>query len=487
MSQQITTQPPPPPPPEARRRQLLYLIAVGAILAVGVLATYILTRKPPPLPPEPPVTIERLRDDIAQLDQTDQDWRFAALEKNRLPMPADQVNAADTIRLAAFQSEVKRSSLKQTSDNVRKGLRDGTIKDRQAAGYEPVADAIDTARKLQHLRPGRFPVEWNLANPLLTELPHKNWTITVIDLLTLDAELRAHEGKFDESLQSVLAALIAVTTIGDEPMLALQYQRPGFHQLCTRALEESLHLGQAKAENLHSVQLALLAEADQPWLKYASRGERAGLHDLMTSLEDGSLTSGKQALLLLLLERRSEFVELIFTEVRNNVQPPLQLIHAWMLEYTTKFIKIVDRPTDQQQAAANELRETLKEAPREVTPLLSTFLTGDLIQVSHAGEAALRCAAVGMALERYRLASAKHQWPETLDDLVAQKYLTKVPIDPFDGKPLRYQRTKEGVVVYSVGPDGKEGKPGSRRFERRDDADLSFRLWNVELRHKPEK
>ena len=78
-----------------------------------------------------------------------------------------------------------------------------------------------------------------------------------------------------------------------------------------------------------------------------------------------------------------------------------------------------------------------------------------------------------------------NKWPETLDELVAQKLLTKVPIDPFDGEqPLRYQRTKEGVVVYS---GGAEGKAGPRRFERRDDADTSFRLWNVEARGKAAK
>ena len=61
------------------------------------------------------------------------------------------------------------------------------------------------------------------------------------------------------------AALIATSTIGDEPMIATQIQRPGFHQRCTRALEESLRLGSAQRDNLNAVQL-------RSWPRPISRG-----------------------------------------------------------------------------------------------------------------------------------------------------------------------------------------------------------------------
>lgn len=44
-------------------------------------------------------------------------------------------------------------------------------------------------------------------------------------------------------------------------------------------------------------------------------------------------------------------------------------------------------------------------------------------------------------------------FPSTLDELVPT-YLTTVPIDPFDGAPLRY--VKETGIVYSVGPNRKD-------------------------------
>ena len=47
--------------------------------------------------------------------------------------------------------------------------------------------------------------------------------------------------------------------------------------------------------------------------------------------------------------------------------------------------------------------------------------------------------------------------PETLDDLVSN-YLPEVPVDPFDpdGGPLRYRRTDDGYVLYSVSDNGKD-------------------------------
>jgi len=58
-----------------------------------------------------------------------------------------------------------------------------------------------------------------------------------------------------------------------------------------------------------------------------------------------------------------------------------------------------------------------------------------------------------LAVERYRLAN--DALPDSLSTLVP-KFLDAVPIDPFDGQPLRYKKLAKGCVVYSVGEDGKD-------------------------------
>jgi len=62
-------------------------------------------------------------------------------------------------------------------------------------------------------------------------------------------------------------------------------------------------------------------------------------------------------------------------------------------------------------------------------------------------------ARTALAIERYRLATGKV--PERLEELVPQ-YLKEVPIDPFDGQPIRYRRTNPGYCLYSIGEDGQD-------------------------------
>jgi hypothetical protein len=52
------------------------------------------------------------------------------------------------------------------------------------------------------------------------------------------------------------------------------------------------------------------------------------------------------------------------------------------------------------------------------------------------------------------------------------QYIDKAPIDPFDGKPMRYKLTEPGYIVYSIGEDGTDegglemggGTPHDRPF-----------------------
>jgi len=56
-----------------------------------------------------------------------------------------------------------------------------------------------------------------------------------------------------------------------------------------------------------------------------------------------------------------------------------------------------------------------------------------------------------LVLKAYKLKTGR--LPEKLDELVPE-YLPNVPLDDFDGKPIRYSAAKK--VVYSVGEDGKD-------------------------------
>jgi hypothetical protein len=85
------------------------------------------------------------------------------------------------------------------------------------------------------------------------------------------------------------------------------------------------------------------------------------------------------------------------------------------------------------------------------------------LSLTMGSEAMRRMVVTAIALKRYQL---KHgNYPQALSDLMP-KFLSDVPQDPVDGKPLRYRLTADGdFLLYSIGENGKDdrGDGSSRR------------------------
>ena len=95
----------------------------------------------------------------------------------------------------------------------------------------------------------------------------------------------------------------------------------------------------------------------------------------------------------------------------------------------------------------------------------------------------MRRAAIGV--ERFRLKLGR--WPNSLDEVVAVRLLDNVPEDPYDGNALRYRKTADGAVVYSVGKDGKyqgDALDDGRSYNS-GLLPLEFRLWDEAHRAQP--
>ena len=77
------------------------------------------------------------------------------------------------------------------------------------------------------------------------------------------------------------------------------------------------------------------------------------------------------------------------------------------------------------------------------------------------------------ALAAYRADTGK--FPETLDALVP-KYLPTVPPDAFDSQPLKYSRTADGFLLYSVGDNGKDEGGKTDRSAKPEVDDIAIRV-----------
>lgn len=85
-----------------------------------------------------------------------------------------------------------------------------------------------------------------------------------------------------------------------------------------------------------------------------------------------------------------------------------------------------------------------------------------------------RRAVAGTAVAACRYRTAMGTWPGKLDDLVPE-YLIVAPIDPFDGKSLRFKSGGDKIVIYSVGPDAVDD--GAAAYDRKTETgDIIFEL-----------
>ncbi len=128
---------------------------------------------------------------------------------------------------------------------------------------------------------------------------------------------------------------------------------------------------------------------------------------------------------------------------------------ADILDYMGDCIEASKRPPMERLAGFREA--TGKVEDLSVLHVMIKMLAPSLGRVAELdlrARARIDSARTALAIERYRLATGK--LPERLAELVPQ-YLKEVPIDPFDGNPIRYKRTEPGYLLYSILGDGDNG------------------------------
>jgi hypothetical protein len=158
-------------------------------------------------------------------------------------------------------------------------------------------------------------------------------------------------------------------------------------------------------------------------------------------------------------------------------------------------VELAKQPPERQSPLLALLNSQLEDAPVAGIALAKPYLnagsspgdTGLFSSLTLAAKrhlARCRSAATALAVERYRL--AHKEWPSDLAALLPL-YLKDVPIDPFDGQPLRYRRTFDGVVIYSVAEDCVDNQGMIKLPPRKatDQGDEGFQLWDVAKRGQP--
>jgi hypothetical protein len=426
---------------------------------------------------------------IAEIERDDPRWRWEAIEEDR-PVLSNFENSVQRVRevvqtkQAAWQSkELQTASgeelLVQGPKNVRLdperlAILRGAMARRQRA--------LSLALSLKDMPRGQATVQLT-PDIISTLLPDAQNPREVTHLLELDTERILHDGQADGVADRLRASLHGGAGLRGEGFLISSLVRIAIRAKTAQMAERALGLGELSDDALRRTADHFAAEREENPLLDGMRGERATMHILFGNLQSGRVSLAD---FLIALEGRGLTAQVVLRGGALLYTPRLYEDHASMLRWIHRACKIAARPAHEQAAEwakyETELKAFVAESRQSFRNLVTVMILPAVAKVGEAAQrdrASLGCVQAALAAERFRLAN--NRWPATLDEL-RPALLKEVPIDPYTGKPIRLAATEDGVVIYSVGKDGKDDGGRVQTLDNKPAADLGVRLYNPERR-----
>jgi hypothetical protein len=296
----------------------------------------------------------------------------------------------------------------------------------------------------------------------------------VAKVLALEATVTAEEGGGERAAEIILEVLHFERVLDCQGTLIAALVQFAMNSLAQDCIERTINLSGLDDGALSTLQARLHEIEDEPDLKEVLLSERVIFID---TFEWARSTGGLGAC----------GVPSVLCSLWRYVPAVPDLDEADGLAVMTAVVDAVDGPSGE------SIRRVRKAEADSATLawycLMSrsnfgTFsgcveLWVEKVGLNRAIQAAIAC-------ERYRLASG--DWPKSLEALVP-RYLECVPVDPFDGKPIRYARVDEGIKVWCIGIDMKDDGGDIGRFKQKSrsvrSADRGWLLLNPDLRGMP--
>jgi hypothetical protein len=459
------------------RRGFVGLLVGLILLVIGLFVDRSLTRR---------AGEKRYTEIVAHLDATDPRWRYDEIDADRGSMPDDQNGALLVPRFKATLASPPFDRDRRLPADYVSTVAPNHVLDNDT--YEVLegilasnAEAVAVAREFNEHPKGMR--RYTLApNPFDTLMPEVQDTRLACRLLDLAAERAGRDGRGGVALWYIRPMVNLARSLDGEPFFISALVRLACLRTAATRVERTLALADPRGR-LAEVQALLLAEAEADLFWYSVRGERATMDRIFANLRNGTLsldslagTSGPAGI-----------------EARASgwlIDPHLPNDHATFLEIMSQAYDIRHVPDHLQPTALKQVEAEIKALSAiDFGARLTRLLTPAFSKVHDANlrvKAQLRCAAVGVAAERFRLAHGR--WPVELVE-IQMDILTAVPLDPFDGQPLRYVKRDDGVTVYSIGPDGTDdgGNIPVGKTSNRTGQDIGFRLYDPARRGLPAK
>ncbi|MAE62358.1 MAG: hypothetical protein CMJ49_13505 [Planctomycetaceae bacterium] len=299
-------------------------------------------------------------------------------------------------------------------------------------------DVLLDLHRATSIEPARFPIPY--ADEFSANMTPMSRARAAATRLTLQTAFHTERGETDDALNAALAALNIGRSLKHDCRLVVQLVRVACDNLALDVLDRALHRATFTDDQLAQFDNAL-QQAEQPDVLFrAMVGERAlsahGFRQIARGPTENDDTSNSGFRLSIGL---MELEELTFLAFMNDA------------------IDAAASPPDQRTAALAAV-----EARAAALPRWRSMFTQDTAQamirsweIFNRHEAMIRAARIAVAIERHRLAHGTR--PDKLDDLIPQ-FLDAIPVDPFDGKPMRYINSSAAAKVYSVDKDAIDNR-----------------------------
>ena len=281
-------------------------------------------------------------------------------------------------------------------------------------------------------------------------------------LLALDARYHAAHGRIDAALRDVAAVYRVAEHAEGDPMLVSALVAISIDSLGMRTIEAVLASAEPTAKDLAAIRLETPFSA-QRLLQRGFCGEEALGLSFFGALARNEVPSPEVLGTSLPVSRANMAPYRVFLMSRDV---------AGYRDFMATMRQFAGQPYHLVQPAVLDYERSLAaESPGLLTRMMVPALSAAMTTAADS-DARHRLAMLGLAMARYH---AEHkEYPDRLEDLVPD-YLAEVPVDPFDGEPLKMHVADDRIVLYSIGRDMTDDQ-GTERDDTNQSGDVTFSL-----------
>ncbi len=319
---------------------------------------------------------------------------------------------------------------------------------------------------LAHLHAGAqlercyFPliVEDDKAGLLLVAMPHTMALRSVPKTLRIRAMLHLGEGDRQAAWEDIHTALAVSKHTAEQPSLVASLVAIAMQEHALLGLAAILHHGEYTPEELHQIEREFDRLAPlKPMAEEFDGTERLTMLSVIQSLVAEEFS-------------REQLKQGRFPGLDWNVP------FVWFNDDFNRFVTVAEMPAGdernkemrQLEAAIEQRNAAAKRTGGWIASVVSSRARGELmaahlsdllrpalpaaLQAEQRNHMRVQVVRTAIALARYR--ADQGAYPASLREL-APTFLNEIPADSFADRPLQYQRTEEGYMLYSVGPNGQ--------------------------------